>query len=121
MPAVLLLRDKTTTPRPDENDPDVSGIDPSVPTDPYERAFAAHGYRTVFLSVLDHVLTNTDALASTLRAGPDERYWGIVVTSQRAAEALQVAWAACCAVDPGERKKNLVLFLQDRNHILYDH
>ncbi|RUS21923.1 tetrapyrrole biosynthesis, uroporphyrinogen III synthase [Endogone sp. FLAS-F59071] len=95
MPTVLLLRDKTTTPSPDEN-----GTDPLAPTDPYERAFAAHGHRTVFLPVLEHVLTHTDALASTLRAGPDERYWGIVVTSQRAVEALQVAWAACCAVDP---------------------
>ncbi|KAJ1985446.1 uroporphyrinogen-III synthase [Dimargaris cristalligena] len=97
-PHVLLLRN------PDENnDPN-----PNPPTDRYIRAFQAHGWTTTSLPVLCHHWLNADLLCSTLLSPTDPpsegtplppQYWGLVLTSGRAIDALEAAIAPLSSAD----------------------
>src|ERR1044072_6409502 len=76
---ILLLKEKTL--QPDSN------------VDVYEQKFSELGnYKILYLPLLEHSLVNINELISILRNGTDNKYGGVIVTSQRAVEGLRVAW-----------------------------
>ena len=61
----------------------------SKPTDPYDEAFRQKTpFIPVFVSVLAHQRVNEPQLREILRNEPSKRYAALIVTSQRAVEAL---------------------------------
>lgn len=64
----------------------------SQPEDPYEDVIASRGYNSVFLAVLEHQQINLDRLRDAIVSGNTDRdrvgYDGLIITSQRAVEAL---------------------------------
>jgi hypothetical protein len=76
---ILLLKEKTL--QPDSN------------LDVYERKFSELGnYKILYLPLLEHSLVNINELINILRNETDDKYGGVIVTSQRAVEGLKVAW-----------------------------
>lgn len=59
----------------------------SIPKDPYESIFIEHGYNPYFVPVLDHAMTNLDALGIACGSAPT-KFSGLIVTSQRSVEAI---------------------------------
>jgi uroporphyrinogen-III synthase len=59
--------------------------------DPYHVALLAAGHTPTFVPVLDHVLVNSSQLRQLVQRGPAEHYAGLIITSQRAVEAWDVA------------------------------
>ncbi|KAI7863478.1 tetrapyrrole biosynthesis, uroporphyrinogen III synthase [Spinellus fusiger] len=57
--------------------------------DDYDRQLEAYGYHQHFIPVLGHALASLDVLIDIITRGPC--YSGLVITSQRAVEALQLA------------------------------
>ncbi|KAG9303468.1 hypothetical protein G9A89_013795 [Geosiphon pyriformis] len=59
----------------------------------YEKAFVTRNYQPFFLPVLSSTFVNIEELTRLLKNEPQKsKIWGIVVTSQRAVEALSEAW-----------------------------
>ena len=76
MPRALLLKSKST------------------PTDLYDDAFRHKTpFIPVFVPVLSHQRVNEPQLREILQNGPANRYTALIVTSQRAVEALHDAMA----------------------------
>jgi len=64
----------------------------SVPTDPYDEAFRSKTpFIPVFVPVLSHQRVNERQLREILQNKPIERYMALIITSQRAVEALDDA------------------------------
>jgi len=64
----------------------------SVPTDPYETAFREKTpLIPVFVPVLVHQRVNESQLQSILENNPHEHYAALIITSQRAVEAIDDA------------------------------
>ncbi|CAG8517710.1 2611_t:CDS:2 [Diversispora eburnea] len=78
---VLLLKERKSS---DDNSFQIS--------DEYETKFSSFTYKCIFLPVLSHDLLNIEELTKILKDGPEKKYWGFVVTSQRAIEGLKLAW-----------------------------
>ncbi|RHZ88461.1 hypothetical protein Glove_22g96 [Diversispora epigaea] len=78
---VLLLKERKSF---DDNSIKIS--------DEYETTFSSFTYKCIFLPVLSHDLLNIEELTKILKDGPEKKYWGVVVTSQRAIEGLKLAW-----------------------------
>src|SRR6266542_6332871 len=76
---ILLLKEKST--QTDSN------------IDIYEQKFRELGnYEILYLPVLEHSLVNINELINILKNGTDNKYRGVIITSQRAVEGLKVAW-----------------------------
>lgn len=82
----------------DRNQPVILILKSKNQDDNYERLFHEHGYRTVFVPVLSFKFINQEALKERLR-NPEE-HSGLIFTSQRATEAVQL-----CLSDPVFEKK----------------
>ncbi|CAG8500096.1 7889_t:CDS:2 [Acaulospora morrowiae] len=82
---VLLLRERQTSLDNTEDNEFQS-------TDIYETKFSSLSYSCAFLPVLSHSLLNIEELTEILRRGPENRYCGVIITSQRAVEGLMLAW-----------------------------
>jgi len=66
----------------------------SVPTDPYDTAFREKTpFVPVFVPVLVHQRVNESQLRNIVHNDPHERYSALIITSQRAVEALDDAMA----------------------------
>lgn len=78
---VLLLKERNSL---DDN--------PFQNSDGYENIFSSLSYKCIFLPVLSHNLLNIEELTKILENGPEKKYWGVIVTSQRAIESLKLAW-----------------------------
>ncbi|KAJ1976039.1 uroporphyrinogen-III synthase [Dimargaris verticillata] len=78
---VLLLRDddKAWTAQ--------SALSP-LPRDRYAQEFTQRGWESTTVPVLAPSWLHADTLYQTLQAGPGSRYWGLVLTSARAVEAI---------------------------------
>jgi hypothetical protein len=62
--------------------------DPNNSTsDPYSTSFKSHSYDPYFLNVLETTWSEEDTLRNAIVAGPGDRYGGVIITSQNAAEA----------------------------------
>ncbi len=76
---ILLLKEKTV-----QSDSNI---------DIYEQRFNELGdYTVLYLPVLEHSLVNVNELTNILKNGMDNKYRGVIATSQRAIEGLKVAW-----------------------------
>ena len=82
MQRILLLKDKTRNDTPNN----------TAYVDPYEEALSSINCTSVFVPVLEHVLLNIRRLSDCLKEGSKSKYWGVIVTSQRAVETLRTAW-----------------------------
>ncbi|ODQ49653.1 tetrapyrrole biosynthesis, uroporphyrinogen III synthase [Saitoella complicata NRRL Y-17804] len=60
----------------------------STPSDPYDAAFNQAGLPPIFVPVLEHAEVNKEELEKTLSGRPHQTYSGLILTSQRAVEAV---------------------------------
>ena len=73
----------------------------SSPIDPYDTAFRCKTpFIPVFIPVLQHARVNTQELRNILEHEPDKQYTALIVTSQRAVEALGDAMAHLSGNNP---------------------
>lgn len=64
----------------------------STPTDPYDEAFRTKTpFIPVFVPVLSHQRVNQQLLREILQNDPADKYTALIITSQRAVEALDDA------------------------------
>ena len=71
----------------------------SIPTDPYDEAFRRKTpFVPVFVPVLSHQRVNEPQLREILQNEPAKRYTALIVTSQRAVEALHDAMGALAGI-----------------------
>ncbi|ORX92231.1 tetrapyrrole biosynthesis, uroporphyrinogen III synthase [Basidiobolus meristosporus CBS 931.73] len=66
-----------------------------APLDLYEKSLLSHDYHPLFLPVITHTPVNLDSLTKLLEQTPQDRFWGILATSQRAVETLRLAFNEC--------------------------
>ncbi|XP_028407629.1 uroporphyrinogen-III synthase-like [Dendronephthya gigantea] len=78
--------------------------------DNYERLLHEHGYRTVFVPVLSFKFINQEALKD--RLNNPEKHSGLIFTSQRAIEAVQL-----CLSDPVFEEKWSSLLKEQWSHL----
>ncbi|CAG8796624.1 26964_t:CDS:2, partial [Dentiscutata erythropus] len=90
---VLLLKDKASLEQDKTDQSTTYDISDSkqIP-DEYETKLASLSYTSIFLPVLSPVFVNIEELSKILKNGPEKKYWGIVVTSQKAVKGLKLAW-----------------------------
>ncbi|EXX51966.1 uncharacterized protein OCT59_029628 [Rhizophagus irregularis] len=61
--------------------------------DIYEQKFRELGnYKILYLPLLEHSLVNINELTNILKNEADNKYRGVITTSQRAVEGLKIAW-----------------------------
>lgn len=61
--------------------------------DIYEQKFRELGnYEILYLPLLEHSLVNISELTNILKNEADNKYRGVITTSQRAVEGLKIAW-----------------------------
>ncbi|KAF0553298.1 Uroporphyrinogen-III synthase [Gigaspora margarita] len=90
---VLLLKDKASIEQDKTEQSTTYDISDSTQIpDEYETKLASLSYTSIFLPVLSYVFVNIEELTKILKNGPEKKYWGIVVTSQKAVKGLKLAW-----------------------------
>ncbi|CAG8633559.1 9763_t:CDS:2 [Paraglomus occultum] len=104
MQSILLLKDKSRNDNPNN----------TAYMDPYEKELSMINCSSVFVPVLEHALLNIPRLSDLLKEGSKSKYWGAIVTSQRAVEALRTAWNEVVSeltADTIMRWKNIPFFV----------
>jgi hypothetical protein len=87
MQKILLLKEKTQN-----NAAATSTNSEQVYEDPYEKQLLSINCIPTFIPTLKHGLLNILRLSDLFKEGSKSKYWGMIVTSQRAVETLKIAW-----------------------------